>query len=62
MAYDFTDGMDSFAVRDLLACYARGVFPMADSRDACLQLIGKYRDRHLADRVLTRRALARCLV
>jgi len=24
---------------------------MADSRDACLQLIGKYRDRHLADRV-----------
>ncbi|WP_460876545.1 GH36-type glycosyl hydrolase domain-containing protein [Rhodanobacter koreensis] len=24
---------------------------MADSRDGCLQLIGKYRDRHLADRV-----------
>ncbi|WP_426701354.1 GH36-type glycosyl hydrolase domain-containing protein [Rhodanobacter sp. Col0626] len=24
---------------------------MADSRDSCLQLIGKYRDRHLADRV-----------
>ena len=24
---------------------------MGDSRDACLQLIGKYRDRHLADRV-----------
>ncbi|MFC5438246.1 GH36-type glycosyl hydrolase domain-containing protein [Rhodanobacter umsongensis] len=24
---------------------------LADSRDGCLQLIGKYRDRHLADRV-----------
>jgi leucyl/phenylalanyl-tRNA---protein transferase len=25
--------MDSFSARDLLACYARGVFPMADARD-----------------------------
>src|SRR6185312_15398989 len=25
--------MDSFGARELLACYARGVFPMADARD-----------------------------
>lgn len=25
--------MESFSARDLLACYARGVFPMADARD-----------------------------
>src|SRR5258708_6350747 len=25
--------MEPFDVRDLLLCYARGVFPMADSRD-----------------------------
>src|SRR5215469_14846403 len=25
--------MESFSARDLLACYARGVFPMADARE-----------------------------
>ena len=51
--------MDDFGARELLACYARGVFPMADARDdARVFLIDP--ERQLSVTLLTNRTWPDC--